>query len=461
MKLHNWSLRAGTLLVTGLMTQSVLAQQRETRPNREAQADTARPTEAVAARRAAANARFLVGDVDGALDELNDVGEPRVSEVKIEGRVRAKSDVLHDYVGIGPGDMLTPGRLSRLNRRMADLPVASSGSARYDLTTGSVVVRPVLFERDRFYASPADWAPVGARALFTQELRMTVSDATGRGDVWTPSFRWAQGRPRVALQVAMPAPSWLPGVLTVDTFWQSQRYVRRVEGGADSIIDQDRVRAGVMLSDWLTGWLRWEGGAGIERIAAANYASFNGSVNVRTFGDRLATNVSGTWFGSGRQQSTSTGELTVMMRSTIHDDEPLLTGLAGVAVAADNAPLFLWPAASSGAEQVAQLRAHRLHQDGIVTGVFGRQLVFGSVEYVHPISTRFGPSFLGVAGFSDVAQAHRTLDATGGNVQVDIGTGIRVATSRSGGRFRLDFGYGLQDGRVRVSAGYVQPWGRR
>jgi hypothetical protein len=466
MTLHNRSLIAGSALIGllassgAMVTEARADQQPDGRRNTDTRTDSPAGDAVVKERREAAGVRFIVGDVEGALSELNQVGEPEITAVKIEGRVRARLDVLHQYVELAPGDVLTPGRLARLNRRMSDLPIATRGSAGYDLVDGTVVMRPVFVERPSFYEGPMDWGSVGIRAMFTQDVRLSTSDPLGLGDVWTASVRWARGRPRIGLQVAMPAPSWLPGVLTVEAFRQSQDYLVS-EILTTRTTSENRLRGGAMLSDWLTGWLRWEGGGGLDRIDAVNFAYINGALNARTLGDHVAANVSATWYGAGDNRSTTTGELVLMMRSTVHDDKPLLTALAGVALTANDAPLILWPAASSGAEQVAQLRAHRLHEDGLVTGVYGRRLSFGSVEYVHPLPTRLGPSFLGLAGFVDVANASSGLAAAETPLHVDVGTGIRVNASRSGSRIRLDIGYGLQDGVLRVSAGYVQPWGRR
>ena len=411
--------------------------------------------------RATAKARFVVGDTRGALDALNAIGEPRIGEIKIEGRVRSRQDVVADYLGAHTGDMLTWARLTRVERRLHDLPIASAGKVRYDLGDGSVIVRPILVERDRFYEGRVEWIPVGIRALILQDVVMPVSYATGHGDVWRPSARWRPGQPRVALDVAAPAPGRLPGVVRFDTLWQTAHFERHVAGGASDAIEEDRGRAGAALSDWLTGWLRWEGGAAVDRIASVTYLSLNGSLDVRAFDDRMATVFGGSWYTSEANR-TATGDVVVSLRSTTRDDRLVFLGRGGVAAVGDRAPLSLWPAASSGGGQVALLRAHSLHQAGIVTGeVFGQQLAFIGAESVYPLPTRMGPTFLGVAGFVDAARAWSGFGIDSSTLHVDVGTGIRMKTSRWGGRVRLDLAYGLRDGRVHVSAGYVQPWGKR
>jgi outer membrane translocation and assembly module TamA len=94
----------------------------------------------------------------------------------------------------------------------------------------------------------------------------------------------------------------------------------------------------------------------------------------------------------------------------------------------------------------------------IVGEVFGRELVFGTLEYEHPLSTRFGA--VGVAGFVDAARAARRLVPGSSPFHVDVGGGVRFSASGTG-TVRLDLGYGVRDSDIELSAGYVVPWGRR
>ena len=56
-----------------------------------------------------AAARFMAGDVRGALDAWNRVGQPRVSCVNVEGLVRTPRSVVIGYVDASAGDVLTSG----------------------------------------------------------------------------------------------------------------------------------------------------------------------------------------------------------------------------------------------------------------------------------------------------------------------------------------------------------------
>ena len=108
------------------------------------------------------------------------------------------------------------------------------------------------------------------------------------------------------------------------------------------------------------------------------------------------------------------------------------------------------------------LRAHPLHDDGIVTSeVFGRRIVYASVERQQPVKT-MKIATIGVAGFVDAAKVwHRAVGADASPLHVDIGGGLRVNAPRAGGMIRLDFGYGLRDGEVQLSAGWISAWPRR
>jgi hypothetical protein len=139
---------------------------------------------------------------------------------------------------------------------------------------------------------------------------------------------------------------------------------------------------------------------------------------------------------------------------------PVLTTSMGVARATDSSPLAVWPGSSSGEGRNSLLRAHPLRRDSIITGdVFGRHLIFTTTEFEYPFDTRVGP--VGVVGFIDAARASRRLTpASSSPFHVDVGTGVRFSASGTG-KVRLDIGYGIRDGHVRLSAGYAVPWGSR
>jgi hypothetical protein len=346
-----------------------------------------------------------------------------------------------------------------MQHRLDELPIASGSRLRYDPVTGGVTtITPIVPERSLIPQGIQSWGVVGIRSAFLQEVRVDVAGPAGRGEVWSPSYRWNENRRRVMLRLDAPSPGRLPGVVRLQTFVERQSY--RYEGLGDDIFRQSRQRVGVSLSDWVTSWLRWEGGTAFDRIETS-YLALEGSLNARAFDDRFAVILTaGRWLGDGDSPSFSTTELVATMRSTKHDDEPVLTGIVGVARAADSAPLALWPAVSSGDGRNGLLRAHPLRRDSVITDeMFGRHLVFATTEFEYPLQTRVGQ--VGLATFVDIAQSSRRLvRPLSSPFHVDVGTGIRFSGSGTG-KVRLDIGYGIRDGRVRLSAGYAVPWGRR
>ena len=408
--------------------------------------------------RALANSRFMTGDVEGALDALNQIDEPRVATIKVEGLVRTKRQLVHDYLELEPGELFTAAKLSRLNRRINELPAASHGKVRYDPIGGTAIVSPVVFERDLAPSGLMGWSPLAAVAMIQQEVKVDISDAMGWGERWSPSFRFARNRPRGVLRLAVPAPGRLPGVLRFETLAEQQTYESPALGG---VFRENRFRSGVALSDWLTSWLRWEGGSAVDHVGASTYLALEGNLNLRVLDDRLALILTGgQWYAAAGSDSFTSAEFVATFRSTTDVGTPLFTTIAGVASASTMAPLAVWPAASSGTGRGILLRAHPLQHGGIADAeVLGRRAWFMSSEYEHPVTTPMGG--VGLAGFVDVAQAMSTLDSTTSRLHGDVGAGVRVTTTRSGNKVRLDLVYGLRDGRVKLSAGYVVPWGTR
>ena len=407
---------------------------------------------------AEARARYLRGDVEGALDTWNELAEPTVRCVSVDGLVRTRHAVVIDYLGTREGELLTAEALARLARRLDELSAASQTSARFDPgPDGSTMITAVAEERGLVPAGFYGWGQVALRAAFTQEIRVPIVSPAGHGEVWTPSYRWSANRPRAMLRFDAPAPGRLPGMISAVAMAERQTY-RFTELGGE--FRQSQFRLGGALSDWVTSWLRWQGGAAFDRIGTIPRLALEGSLNARAFGDRFALIASaGHWFGSRGERPFGTRELVATLRSTATQDVPVFTTLVGVARATDAAPLAAWPAASTAEGRGAFLRAHPLRSDSVVTGeVFGRTLVFSTTEYEHPFHTRFGT--VAVAGFVDAGRASRRLNPNASLFHIDVGTGVRLKRAGTGA-IRIDVGYGLRDGRVRLSAGYVVPWGTR
>jgi hypothetical protein len=136
--------------------------------------------------------------------------------------------------------------------------------------------------------------------------------------------------------------------------------------------------------------------------------------------------------------------------------------LAGTTLASSGAPLALWPGASAGRGRGILLRAHPLHDHGIVSSeIFGRRIFYTSVERQHVLKT-LKIATIGVAGVADTAKVWDRPGAAGSSrFHVDVGGGLRVNAPKTGGMVRVDLGYGLRDGQVQLSAGWIGAWPRR
>ena len=162
--------------------------------------------------------------------------------------------------------------------------------------------------------------------------------------------------------------------------------------GARRRVPPIALRLGGALSDWVTSWLRWQGGAAFDRIGTIPRLALEGSLNARAFGDRFAARSPRPATGSAPAASVRFGtrELVATLRSTATQDVPVFTTLVGIARSTDAAPLAAWPAASGPEGRGAFLRAHPLRSDSVVTGeVFGRTLLFSTTEYRVPVPHPF------------------------------------------------------------------------
>jgi hypothetical protein len=406
-----------------------------------------------------AQAKDLIinGDLVGALDVLNEVGAPRVGELRLDGLVLTREPVARTYLGLEPGVLLTRERFLRARRRLAELPAASRTILLYDVPNGSATVRAIVVERERYIGSTNELARLGGSAVFAREVRPTFVNVARFGDSWQPFYRWEANRPHVGLRVRFPAPARLPGLAGVDALWERQTY--RPSSLHGETIEHARVRVGARLSDWLTSWLRWEGGAAADRFDTSTYLGLDARLGTHLLNDTVSVTVAaGQWIPIRERQPFSNAELMVRWRSTAKPERPVVSFASGAAVASRAAPPMTWSGAGLWNGRSA-LRAHPLHDDGIVTGeVFGRRLAFLSAEYEHPVRTEFGT--VGLAAFADTSRAWSRLEGGGASrLHTDIGGGVRFSISGSEKKVRLDVAYGLRDGRTRVSAGYLIPWG--
>jgi outer membrane translocation and assembly module TamA len=110
--------------------------------------------------------------------------------------------------------------------------------------------------------------------------------------------------------------------------------------------------------------------------------------------------------------------------------------------------------AGTGQGRPVLLRAHPLLDEDVVAGpMFGRRVVFQTIEYQHPLKQTLAGA-IGMAVFVDAARASGGVVAAAPPASnIDTGVGLRVRLIQ-GGVARLDFARGLQDGRLAFSVGW-------
>lgn len=410
-----------------------------------------------------ATSRFLNDEPDAALGAWNRIGRPTVDLVRVEGVRRTRHPVVVALVDLPPRTLLTAERFGRAARRLHELPSAVLTRLRYRPIAGGLVeVEAVVVERPTVPRGVVPVVATAARAWLQRELTLDVAAPVRSGELWTVAWRWWEARPRLAFALAVPAASWLPGVTTIEGFWERQSYeIPSTEpSGTAAIYRDERRRAAFGVADWATSNIRWTASAALDRWARDSHFSVNGALDLRLAGDRVSIGIdTAAWVPIGSGGRFAKGGVSSAWRSTRDNDRPSWLIVAGLAAASAAAPLDLWPGAGTGHARTPLLRAHPLLNAGVVSGpVFGRRLVHGTVEYQHPLLATQGAA-LRLATFADTARAWRRIgDDDRAAVHTDVGAGIRVALPGNGGTMRVDVARGLRDGRVVFSAGWQAPW---
>jgi hypothetical protein len=389
--------------------------------------------------------------------------DPIVASISVEGLRRTPRRVLLTLTGVRPGQRLSSGGLLHAARRIEEFPTSTQSSLRSTpTTTGVTALTAEVHER---HLLPSDWidlTSVIAHALITRTIRINISAPFSHGDLWQPALRWPRARRLVGLDVSVPVPGGVKGLLRVETFRERQTYARPSESSGQ--FEEVRRRFGASYGDWVNGYLRLEGGAFADHLNGEQYLALKGVATTRLWRDHVVTHLRGDrWFSPGADHPGHyTLDAVVDWRSTTADDRPQWKLRTGAAMASADAPLALWPGAGSSLDRTALLRARPLIRRHIVSGeMFGRRLAFASIERQHPV-WRSARGAAALAAFVDAGQAWDRLDdAPDSPLEVDAGGGVRVGRPGDVSQVRVDVAVGLRDGRVRASIGYVTAWGKR
>lgn len=388
---------------------------------------------------------------------------PIVASISVEGLRRTPQGVLLTLTGVRTGQALSSGDLLHAVRRIEEFPTSTQSLLGSTPTAGGgTALTAQVHERTLLPTGWIDLSSVLAHALITRTIRVNISAPFSHGDLWQPALRWPRARRLVGLDVSVPVPGGVTGLIRLETFRERQTYARASEPSGQS--EEVRQRFGASYGDWVNGYLRLEGGAFADHLDGEQYLALKAVATTRLWRDHIATHVRiDRWFPPGTDRPGHyTFDAAVDWRSTTADDQPQWKLRTGAAMASSDAPLALWPGAGSSLDRTALLRARPLIQRHIVTGeMFGRRLAFASLERQHPV-WRSARGAAALAAFVDAGRAWDRLDdAPDSPLEVDAGVGARVGRPGDVNQVRLDVGVGLRDGRVRASIGYVTAWGKR
>lgn len=411
--------------------------------------------------RTLAASRFLADDPEGALRAWNELNEPQVDTIRIDGLQRTRYNVVADVVDLPPRTLLSGAKLRLAARRVSALPTTETASrvGYRPLPDGVAELEVAVVERPLLPDSPPALAALALNAALERRLSVNVSSPTGRGEIWSASWRWWQDRPRVGVSLALPGLFGAPGIWRVEGFWEQQTYgVGATDGSTTTpTVREERRRAALTVSDWKDADSRWEVLAAIDRWEARGaYLSVSGGVEKRLASDRAALRLEGAGWSSpwNDDRSIGVGALRAGWRSS-KTSKSILVGRAGLELASSNAPFALWPGAGTGHARAPLLRAHPLLEGGELRGeAFGRSLLHGGVEFQHWVS-RPG---LGFAVFVDVAKAARRVSGDDTRLLADVGGGLRVKLFGEERTLRVDLARGLRGGDFTLSVGWELPW---
>lgn len=391
-----------------------------------------------------ATARFMTDDPVGALDGWNHAGQPRLDLFHTTGLVRIPQRVAERLVGYAPGQVLTVERLRRVERQLGDWPALTSARVSYTPKPGGIADLDVhVTERDRVPRRPITLSMIGARAAVTRELRVALGPQTGEGDRAEFGWRFWHDRPKVSASFLVPAP-W-GGV------WSAQIAAEKQPFTTPGLNREERLSAGITTSAWTRGWLRWQGGAGLERwINRGRFATLQGTVDLASLGEGGTVRVRGqSWLGSTRFALLDVSSR--LTRQTRDARYALMLRAAGSWITTDS-PLDLWPAGDTGHVRTTLLRAHPLVRDGEFRAPrLGTRVVTGSLEGQRWWKVR--TARVAFAAFADMGRTGGRL--SGGTVDdADIGLGVRGRFPGMPGSLRADAARGLRDGRMALSFVY-------
>lgn len=403
-----------------------------------------------------ASARYLSGDLIGALEAWNAVGRPEVDLLRIDGVRRSRFQTLANGIGITPGEVLTPTRLALAQRRIADLPALATARMTYEAVAGGAVeVRAAVVERPLTPPYAQFLAVQSLRAAFAREVTAAVSSPLGAGEVLTASWRWRRADPRVLLRLDLPARVIVPMIVSFERSWASFRF-------GDGVGTLQRSVSSVGVTGWARPDIEARSAVRLERWSGdRDFAVMSVGLARHTAHDRLSLLVDAE-HAAPLSGGPSYDRISGRAAWTMPADRwaTVWSMRVGADAITRTAPLGVWPMAAGGLLRAIPLRAHPLITDDVLPASrTGTRIVHGGVAGDRAVATLSRVSF-GAGIFLDGAQIAAPGDGSGSTrLYLDGGAGLRV--SLAGARapaVRIDVARGLvTDRRWGVSAAFLQP----
>lgn len=401
---------------------------------------------------------YMAGRREAALRAWNEVGEPRVSALRVYGLQRVRYGVVARRVDL-PGDsLLTPTRLSLARRRLDAVPGFAASRVDWgSLGAGRAELRVAVLERRPLPGGVPGLVLALAAGLPQRVVALRTGSLFGDGERWSAAWRWWNARPRVSVDVRAPDALGITGIWDAGGSWEREAFRVRSSSGTRDTVREERARARVSISTWATPYLRWRVGASVDRwVGSGTAPGIVAGAELMASGDRVRVAVDGSaWPGPGRPFGVARAEAG--WRSSAGRKGMVLSSRLGYEVASAGAPLQLWPGAGTGHARATLLRAHPLLDGGVVTGpVFGRRVAYAGVEATGWVDA-LAPLAVGPALFADLARAWHRPGGGVSPVELDVGAGLRLALPGLSS-LRLDVAHGLRDGENAVSIGWEGPW---
>ena len=386
--------------------------------------------------------RFVQNNRAGALGAWNRVGEPRLDLLSVAGLGRTRQRVVESLIGTQPGAVVTTGMLIRAERRLSDLPAASSTAIDLVPKPGGLAeLRATVNERPLVPVDGWSYAALGAVAASRREIGIGTGSVTGGGESLRAEWRFWPGRPRVGLAMDAPAP-W-GGVWGVGGFYERERFT-------GDVVPAERSGGYVQWSNWVAPLVKLSVETGVEDWdQIGNLSRSRAGIRLLTVGSRV--DIRGgveVWSGAG---SFSRAAVSVAAFSSRARRGLVYVARAGAATGTEDLPPLLWFSGDTGQARETMLRAHPLVEDGrLRVEQMGRRFLSASVEAQRWWSA--GLLQTAAAAFVDTARAADRLDG-GPRGDVDGGVGFRLALPGAG-IIRADVATGLRHGGTRWSFVY-------